>query len=230
MKVGKRHKESCVVEIIERKREPSSRFATRRGLLQYLKVLSSVKTMPKWSKLQPLQLKGPCPNELVPELQHLGNEERAVILSVIQRDLEFKEALVQGNNGPHEDRSILNDWNKRVSNLANSPAIPTVTTTSSVTCHNNSSSGKTGATVSKVSELTDSTKEHHYQQQERCKDTFYTCSSATTTHANTVVTSTSVALKATTQQSGKFYLCKFMPSKFLKEHGSLQKETEIAAD
>ena len=38
-------------------------------------------------------LKGPTPNELEQELQHLSFDEKNIIMKVIQKDLELKETF-----------------------------------------------------------------------------------------------------------------------------------------
>ena len=58
-------------------------------------------------------MKGPCPKELESELKHLSDEEKAIILAVIQKDLELKEAVAISK----EDKDIVDDWNKRVNNM-----------------------------------------------------------------------------------------------------------------
>ena len=73
--------------------------------------------MPKLDKQ--FILKGPCPIELEAELQHLTSDEKAVIYVVMQKDLKFKEAMTTKK----EDKEILDDWGKRVSNLT-APLMP----------------------------------------------------------------------------------------------------------
>lgn len=74
--------------------------------------------MPKLDKQ--FILKGPCPIELEAELQHLTSDEKAVIYVVMQKDLKFKEAMTNKK----EDKEILDDWGKRVSNLTAPILVP----------------------------------------------------------------------------------------------------------
>ena len=77
-----------------------------------------MKIMPKLDKQ--FILKGPCPIELEAELQHLTSDEKAVIYVVMQKDLKFKEAMTNKK----EDKEILDDWGKRVSNLTAPILVP----------------------------------------------------------------------------------------------------------
>ena len=66
-----------------------------------------------------LVFKGPTPKDLQPNLEVLTKEEQAIIMSVIEKDLELKSELVllSNTNQQQEDCDLLKDWNNRVLNM-----------------------------------------------------------------------------------------------------------------
>ena len=71
-----------------------------------------------------LVFKGPTPKDLQPDLEVLTEEEQAIIMSVIEKDLELKSELVIPNSNNkeqqqevEEDCDLLKDWNSRVLNM-----------------------------------------------------------------------------------------------------------------
>ena len=70
-----------------------------------------------------LVFKGPTPKDLQPDLEVLTEEEQAIIMSVIEKDLELKSELVLPNSNfkeqqqEEEDCDLLKDWNNRVLNM-----------------------------------------------------------------------------------------------------------------
>ena len=66
-----------------------------------------------------LVFKGPTPKDLQPNLEVLTKEEQAIIMSVIEKDLELKSELVllSNTNQQKEDCDLLKDWNNRVLNM-----------------------------------------------------------------------------------------------------------------
>ena len=71
-----------------------------------------------------LVFKGPTPKDLQPDLEVLTEEEQAIIMSVIEKDLELKSELVIPNSNNkeqqqevEEDCDLLKDWNNRVLNM-----------------------------------------------------------------------------------------------------------------
>ena len=63
-----------------------------------------------------LVFKGPTPKDLQPNLEVLTKEEQAIIMSVIEKDLELKSELVLLSNN-QQDCDLLKDWNNRVLNM-----------------------------------------------------------------------------------------------------------------
>ena len=63
--------------------------------------------------------KEPCLKDLENEIQHFTETEKKIIISVIQKDIEWKKSMaIDISRYLDKDvKDILHDWNQRISNM-----------------------------------------------------------------------------------------------------------------